>query len=298
MTPSTVSTSCAYRTRYYHMLCYTCREMAYRNKTYVVFDADNDGWAYRYMKGWDALPTVPFGFADAHNLGPELTGRAHEPTVKRALRLRFSNAKNVVVLIGQKTRFLYRYVRWELDVALQFDLPIIAVNLNRKRAIDNELCPPVIRDEYVVHIPFKLAIIKYALGQFPAQHAQRGLGARGPLYYSDRVYQDLGLNPNPVSPPLQPIGPPPYRSDFAPSSTSLPSLSGQTLGRLWGHISAFPSGPAPSIPPPSPYNSLASLLSVAPVTPPLQKNRLVSNLFESEKNVPPPPIDWFKKLTG
>jgi hypothetical protein len=79
--------------------------------------------------------------------------------VKRALRQRFSNAKDVVVIVGQKTRNLYRYVRWELEVALQFDLPIIAVNLNGKRAIDYELCPPVIRGEYVVHIPFKLAIM-------------------------------------------------------------------------------------------------------------------------------------------
>ena len=26
--------------------------MAYRNKTYVAFDGDNDMWAYAYMKGW------------------------------------------------------------------------------------------------------------------------------------------------------------------------------------------------------------------------------------------------------
>jgi len=28
--------------------------MSYRNKTYVIFDGDNDMWAYSYMKGWKA----------------------------------------------------------------------------------------------------------------------------------------------------------------------------------------------------------------------------------------------------
>jgi hypothetical protein len=28
--------------------------MSYRNKTYVIFDGDNDMWAYAYMKGWKA----------------------------------------------------------------------------------------------------------------------------------------------------------------------------------------------------------------------------------------------------
>jgi hypothetical protein len=271
--------------------------MAYRNKTYVVFDADNDIWAYGRMKGWNALSTVPFSFDDAHNLGPELTDRASEPTVKRALRQRFSNAKNVVVLIGQKTRNLYRYVRWELDVALQLDLPIIAVNLNGKRAIDYELCPPVIRDEYVVHIPYKLAIIKYALEQFPAQHAQRGLGARGPLYYPDKVYENLDMKPLSISPPpILPIIPPPCRSESTQSPPNLFSPPGQTFNRLLGHLPPVAPAPPPSVQPLRPCNSLASLLSIAPVTPPSPKNRLLADLLDSEKKIPPPPVEWFKKL--
>lgn len=104
--------------------------MAYRNKTYVVFDGSKDIWAYRYMRGRQSLPTVDFDFYDAHDLGSELTPRASEETIKRCLRTRFSSAKVVVVLIGSSTRYKYRFVRWELDVALELDLPIVAVNLN------------------------------------------------------------------------------------------------------------------------------------------------------------------------
>jgi hypothetical protein len=178
--------------------------MAYRNKTYVIFDGDLDIWAYGRMKGWKALPTIDFDFYDAHDLGSELMDRASEETVKTRLRSRFSSAKQVVVLIGAHTRFLYRFVRWELDVAVELDLPIVAVNLNGKRAIDDDRCPPLIRPEYVVHVPFKRAIIKYAIENFPREYNSRIPGTSGPRHYPDSVYESLGLNvpspPNAASP--------------------------------------------------------------------------------------------------
>ena len=266
--------------------------MAYRNKTYVIFDADNDIWAYGRMKGWDALPTVPFNFADAHDLGPELTYRASEATVKRALRQRFSNAKNVIVLVGQSTRNLYRYVRWELEVAIDLDLPIIAVNLTGKREINHLLCPPIIRDEYVVHIPFKLAIIKYALGQFPAQYSARAVGALGPLHYPDSVYQELGLPPETITqPPIQPISPPPLRPVSTGSPANLFSPPGQTLTGLPGYLSSPPPLPPPNVPPLR-SNSLTSLLCAAPIAPPSPPTLSLADLMNPTRNPPPPPFPW------
>ena len=81
--------------------------MGYRNKTYVIFDGDDDIWAYRYMRGWNAQEHIEFDFHDAHDLGSELTDRASEQTVKRRLRERFSSAKQV--LIGERTKHLYRF---------------------------------------------------------------------------------------------------------------------------------------------------------------------------------------------
>jgi len=52
--------------------------MSYRNKTYVIFDGDNDQWAYRFMNGWKANDHIDFNFYDAHDVGSELTDRASE----------------------------------------------------------------------------------------------------------------------------------------------------------------------------------------------------------------------------
>ena len=134
--------------------------MAYRNKTYVIFDGDKDIWSYRYMRGWKSREHLDFDFHDAHELGSEITDRASEGTVKRRLRERFSSAKQVIVLIGESTRNLHRFVRWELDVALDLDLPIIAVHLKScPHWLDESRIPPIIRDEYVVHVPFRMRII-------------------------------------------------------------------------------------------------------------------------------------------
>lgn len=51
--------------------------MSYRNKTYVIFDADNDRWAYAYMRGWKSNENMNFNFNDAHDIGP-LTDRASD----------------------------------------------------------------------------------------------------------------------------------------------------------------------------------------------------------------------------
>ncbi len=109
--------------------------MAYRNKTYVIFDGDNDKWAYGYMKGWKSNENVAFNFHDAHEVGTMTAGAQNEQYVKQQLRARFATAKQVICLIGENTKNLYRFVRWELETAIGLDLPIIAVYLNHQSHI-------------------------------------------------------------------------------------------------------------------------------------------------------------------
>lgn len=160
---------------------------------YTIFDGDKDKWAYAHMKGWAALPNVPFTFENAHDLD-SMTARAQgEEYVKRNLRARMQQSTVVIVLVGDSTKNLYKFVRWELDLALELDLPIIAVNLNGSR-VQDDLCPPIIRDKCVVHVPFKLKPIKHALDHWPAQFhgmssSQRADGAR---HYSNDHYQAWG----------------------------------------------------------------------------------------------------------
>lgn len=110
--------------------------MPYRNKTYVCFDGDNDYHYYSLMKAWKQNDGLPFNFFDAHDLNAARDTSLTE-SIRRQLRERLNNSKILVVLIGENTRYLYRFVRWEMEQALDLGLPIIGVNLNGLRQQDS-----------------------------------------------------------------------------------------------------------------------------------------------------------------
>lgn len=162
--------------------------------TYVIFDGDKDRYAYAFLKGWKVNDRVEFDFRDAHDIG-NMTGRAQdEAYVKSELRKRMQASKQVVVLVGDSTKNLRKFVGWEIDLAVELGLPIIVVNLNGKRQMDSDLCPVPLRTGYVVHVAYKRAIIKHALDNFPGEFARRNSSDTGSRYYGDETYQKLGIN--------------------------------------------------------------------------------------------------------
>lgn len=168
--------------------------MSYRNKTYVIFDGEKDMWAFAYMKGWKNNQHIDFNFYDAHDIKP-LTNRAsNEDYIKRRLKERMQNTKQVIVLVGESTRYLYKYVRWEIELALALDVPIIVVNLNKMRNIDDNLCPPILKNKNALHISFNMEIVKYSLDEFPYfYHYTRNKLTNKDYHWDDVVYKNLGL---------------------------------------------------------------------------------------------------------
>ncbi|MBY5553003.1 TIR domain-containing protein [Rhizobium leguminosarum] len=165
------------------------------NFTYVVFDGDNDGWAYQYIRGWAVNRRLGFDFSNSHDLDAMTSRAQDEHYVKRNLRARMQNSDQVLVLVGEKTKNLYRYVRWEIEMAIDLGLPIIVVNLNKKRNVDHEKMPPILRDVCALHIGYRFRAIKEALSTWKS--TLRGLSlatrAEGPRVFTAKAYTDLGL---------------------------------------------------------------------------------------------------------
>lgn len=166
--------------------------MAYRNKTYIAFDGDNDMHYYRLMTAWKANDGFSLNFHNAHELNTARDS-SQEESIKRQLRDRFANSKMLVVLIGANTKYLTKFVKWEMEVALRLRLPIVGVNLNGSRQMDDR-CPSAIRDQLVVYTSFNHNIIEYAMDHWPSRfHSLRSAGAIGNHYYNDELYNRLGL---------------------------------------------------------------------------------------------------------
>ena len=157
--------------------------MSYKNKTYVMFDADTDIHIYRLMTAWKTNKHIDFNFHNAHELN-NLRATASEEQIKRKLRERLNNTKQAILLVGENTKNLYKFVRWEIEVAIAMDIPIIAVNLDKSNFATNKTPPILKNNSYFVSVPFELEKIKYALDHFPAEYHKNKSQAPSPRNYS------------------------------------------------------------------------------------------------------------------
>lgn len=167
--------------------------MAYKNKTYVCFDADNDIHYYRLMLAWKQSDKTNFNFYNGHDIN-NLRDGSLEATIKRKLKERMENSKVAIVLIGEKTKNLYKFVRWEIELAISMGIPIIGVNINGTRKLDYNRCPPILRDTLAVYVSFNASIIQHALENWPQWHySYKKEGKNGDYFYNSDLYKKLGL---------------------------------------------------------------------------------------------------------
>ena len=161
--------------------------MPYRNKTYVAFDGDNDILYYWLMKAWKQNDGFDFNFYDAHDLNRAYDS-SKEESIKRQLSVRFQNSKLFILLVGEHTKYLRKFVPWEIEHALRLDLPIIVVNLNKSRDMDVERCPSALTSCLSLHIPYSPGVIQYAMDFWPEQHSLfRQRGVNNPRVFNDDI---------------------------------------------------------------------------------------------------------------
>jgi MTH538 TIR-like domain (DUF1863) len=166
--------------------------MAYRNKTYIVFDGDNDMHYYRLMTAWSTNEKFDMDFVNAHDLNTARDS-SQEESIKRQLRERFANSKMLIVLIGQSTRYLTKFVKWEIETGIRLGLPIVGVNINGCRQKDS-FCPPSLSGALAVFVPFNEKIISFATKNWPDSHVSyKSADKREDYHYVDSVYKSLGL---------------------------------------------------------------------------------------------------------
>jgi hypothetical protein len=166
--------------------------MPYRNKTYVVFDGDEDMLSYRMMCAWAKNENINFNFHNAHDLNSARDDSLTE-SIKAQLRIRLANTKLMMVLIGAKTKSLRKFVPWEIEQAIDRNIPLIGINLNGSRERDDR-CPVTLANTLAVFVPFKQKIIEHAMDDWPASHATYKLQKKSSSYlYDDETYRYLGL---------------------------------------------------------------------------------------------------------
>jgi hypothetical protein len=148
------------------------------------------------MEAWRDNDKIDFNFHDAHDLVTALDTSQPE-TIRRRLRERLNNTKQVVFLGSRKGRskaddgrsFLF----YEVETIVKLNLPVVIANLDGDREIDRNFIPQRFLDEnyYTISVSFQPKIIQYALDYYVPAFATSGNS--GPHYYESDTYEKLGL---------------------------------------------------------------------------------------------------------
>ncbi len=180
--------------------------MAYRNGTYIAFDGqgttspdESDIKYFNLLKAWKKSGQ-DFKFSDSHKKTYQVRDSSYRETLKRRLRERLNESKNFLLILSEDTRADREMLNYEIEVAIELKLPIVACYVNYKKiqaptklasywpsslskAIKN-------RTVKCIHIPFRKAPIFDAISQFTI-HSDNILSSLS--YYSSDAYKKFGI---------------------------------------------------------------------------------------------------------
>lgn len=152
-------------------------------RTFVGFSSTDIRY-YWMMLAWKEREHIDFNFTDC-----QLTNSINsdnEVYIKRLCRERINMAGYFIQLIGEDTRSKHKYVRWELDVAIEKKCNIIGVNLDGSRGCVQDKTSPLMQGIGAVFVPFQAKAISYALQLTDWK-------SHGNWSLTDQTYRTLGL---------------------------------------------------------------------------------------------------------
>lgn len=149
--------------------------IAYRTRTYIAADFDEDRDAVEQLYKWNEGERWSLSFTDAHDL-QSCSDESLYCTIKASLKMRLNHSKKFVLIVGEKTntitkggcqycrsynsytyscakahRIDYRsYIEFECEKALEANITIIV--LYKDTVIDILKCPEPLR-HCGIHIP-------------------------------------------------------------------------------------------------------------------------------------------------
>lgn len=177
--------------------------MAYRNGTYIAFHAagtsdptESDRKYYELLKAWKVREESDFYFVNSHEKTGAVRDTSKKSTLEASLKTRLGYSKNMILIIGDTTRYDTDWVPLEIEHAIDnCAIPIIAAypgyNYILEPAKLSHLWPASLATRigngtaHVIHMPFKQKPLTSAVSQFDFDNYPLG-GGLG--YYSRESY--------------------------------------------------------------------------------------------------------------
>lgn len=160
---------------------------------YLAFDGINDLEPYNQIHEWEFSNNEKLTFIDGLDLYKQLD-KTNDEILKNLVRERMKLASICVLLVNKTTKSFRRFIRWQIEYAINNNMPIIAINVNGIRSVDYDRIPTILKKNLAIHIAFQPKILEFAIDNWPDSYQQHVLKeVKNSFKYTEDVYNELGL---------------------------------------------------------------------------------------------------------
>ena len=160
---------------------------------YVAFDASNDIKYYQEFKSLLRSSQEHYNVFDSVDYFKELD-KNPDDVVKFKIQKNLERADIVIVLLTKTYKSMRKFSKWQLEHAINIGKPIIAVNPNRIRSVDYDVCPTVLKTRLSLHIPYDIRALETAIKYWPDSHYEhmKSEKEQRKIYkYANSVYEQI-----------------------------------------------------------------------------------------------------------
>jgi hypothetical protein len=145
------------------------------------------------MQEWELSNGDKFNFIDGLDLYNQLD-KVSDDILKAQVKERMNLADIYVLIVNKTTKSYRRFIRWQVEHAINSGIPLIAINANGIRSVDYDRIPTVLKKNIAIHIAFQAKILEYAIQNWPSSFREyQAKEIKNSFKYSEEVYNQLGL---------------------------------------------------------------------------------------------------------
>ena len=160
---------------------------------YVAIDASKDIKYYEEFKLMLRNNDIKYNLFDGIDYYKEYD-KTPDDMLKFKIQKNLERADVIVVLLSKTLKSMRKFSKWQIEHAVNMGKPIIAVNPNRIRSADYDVCPTILKSHLSLHIPYDAKAFEIAVRNWPQSHAEHMKNEKDlrKIYkYAESVYQQI-----------------------------------------------------------------------------------------------------------
>lgn len=162
-------------------------------KIYIAVDAANDVKYLEEFKIKVKQDSSDYIFFDGVDYFKELD-KTSDDILKLKIQKNLERADIIIVLLTKTFKSMRKFSKWQLEHAINVGKPIIAVNPNRIRSVDYDVCPTILKSRLSLHVPYDKTAIELAIANWPAshyEHMKNEKEIKKTYKYAESVYSQI-----------------------------------------------------------------------------------------------------------